>query len=491
MWQILSGIHYPTPNSTVLQELSSIKTELLNGVKREQNKPTSPKIDATLLPVIDKLKQYLDVTTDKAWNILQCYLNNEYSDSVENLQNFLKTETNTEKLLDHIWDYYALERMTLLKIVKNLLEQSQSLKHPYANEYKQILQEIGLAKLRQSYIEQFKELIREPAPFKSSHPELFNVRNKLITWTERKLRETNEILQIILLIVNREPITVDELKTLVELFKQHAFGRQQPYLDLIGNNLHKDLVAKITYSEVILFMSCIEVTTYIEPTTGYDLYFFYDTHAQFCMNTFFTCGLAFICRKKSTNIEKLQQIAKQLDNDIVLLHQNPEHGPLLLSWMIMNFQLIELCAENKEFQRFNQYGTRATKLGVFGYLQKMISHPMYRDQSLAALIACRTVYNLLAFMCEIFDSDRVVVQHKNVIELLCELLKNPNIAAIFYNTIKGGEGATSDASGNGAQLLFQTSIENFPVDFISLSMIAHSLTITNNAAAAYVSEISN
>lgn len=155
----------------------------------------------------------------------------------------------------------------------------------------------------------------------------------------------------------------------------------------------------------------------------------------------------------------------------------------------MNFRLIELRAENKEFQHFNQYGTRAAKLGVFGYLQKMISHPMcemisHPNQGLVGLIACRTVYNLLSFMCEIFDSDRVVAQHKHVIELLCELLKNPNIATAFYNSIDGSD----DANGNGVQLLFQTSIENFPVDFISLSMIAHSLTITNSAAAAYVSQ---
>lgn len=248
-----------------MQELSAIHSELLNGVKREKNDATkSVKIDATLMPLIDKLKQYLDVNLEQAWNILQCYLNNEYSDSIENLKNFLKTETNIEKLLDRIWDYYALERMTLLKIVKNLLEHSQSTGHPYASEYEHVLQDIGLDKLRKSYIEQLQELIREPAPFKSSHAELFNVRNKLVSWTERKLRETNEILQILLLIVNRDHILVDEFKTLVELFKQHAFGKQQPYLDLIGNNLHKDLVIKITYNEVILFMSSIEEREFID-----------------------------------------------------------------------------------------------------------------------------------------------------------------------------------------------------------------------------------
>lgn len=157
----------------------------------------------------------------------------------------------------------------------------------------------------------------------------------------------------------------------------------------------------------------------------------------------------------------------------------------------MNFQLIELQADNPEFQRFNQYGTKATRLGVFGYLQKMISHPMYRDQSLAAFIACRTVYNLLAFMCEIFDSDRVVVQHPNVIELLSELVKNPHIATTFYNNMNGvSDGSNNDSSSsgstNGGQSLFQTTVENFPIDFVSLSMIAHALTTTNSVAGAFV-----
>lgn len=142
----------------------------------------------------------------------------------------------------------------------------------------------------------------------------------------------------------------------------------------------------------------------------------------------------------------------------------------------MNFQLIELRAENPDFQRFQQYGARSTKLGVFGYLQNMISHPMFRDLSLVAHIACRTVYNLLSFMCEIFDSDRAVVQHKNIYELLYELLKNPTIATQFYTNPEAG-----------AQSLYDTAIENFPIDFISLSMIAHSLTTTNKASAAFVS----
>lgn len=159
-----------------------------------------------------------------------------------------------------------------------------------------------------------------------------------------------------------------------------------------------------------------------------------------------------------------------------MLHQNPEHGPILLSWMLMNFQLIELEANNPEFRKFQQYGTKAAQLGVFSYLQKVITHPMFRDQSPAATIAYQTVYKVLATLCDIFDSDRAVVQHKNIFELLCELLKHPVIAAKFLSSTE-----------DGAQALFQTAIDNFPVDFVPLSMIACSLTATSNDSEIDVS----
>lgn len=192
----------------MLDELNGIKDELLNGIKRSKVDSvavTKTEIGNTLMPFIERLKQYLDVDQQKAWTIFCGYIENEYNDSIEQIrtqqQNFLKIETNTEKLLDRIWHYYSLERMTQLKIVKNLLELSRSAKNPYVNEYEQILNQIGMKNLRQSYIQQLKQLIQEPAPFKTNHAELFNVRSKLVSWTERKLRETNEILQILLLIV--------------------------------------------------------------------------------------------------------------------------------------------------------------------------------------------------------------------------------------------------------------------------------------------------
>lgn len=194
---------------------------------------------------------------------------------------------------------------------------------------------------------------------------------------------------------------------------------------------------------------------------------------------FLVCFFFFInCSSKNANIDRLRTISKQLDKDIVLLHQSPEHGPILLSWMLMNFQLIELRSDSPEFIRFQQYGTKAAKLGVFTYLHKMVGHPMYRDQSLTALITYQTVFNMLSFMCEIFDNERAITQHTNIFELLCELLKHQTIATKFHSNPE-----------SGAQSLFNTAIHNFPVDFIPLSMISHSLTTTSNTMSSYVSNI--
>lgn len=268
MWQLVSGIYYATPKSTVRSELHSVKTELLNGIHGDDSTATastaSPKpadCPDSLAPFIDKLKQYLDCSKAQTWNIFCGYLQNEYNGSIELLLNYLKTETNTIKLLKSIWDYQSLERMTRLKIVRNLLEFYKSPKNPFADEYKQIVSEIGLPQLRKSFIAQLTRMIKADPPYKYSHAELFNVHSKLVSWTERKLRETGEILQILLLIVERDNILASEFRALVELFKSHSFGRQQPYLDLTNNKLHKDLVTKITYGEVALFMKCIDVNT--------------------------------------------------------------------------------------------------------------------------------------------------------------------------------------------------------------------------------------
>lgn len=208
---------------------------------------------------IDKLKQHLDLTQTEAWELFCCYLLTEYHSSTQALLSHLASETNTANLLKDLWNYYSLERMTQLKVLKNMLEFGvPSSQHPYAEEYRTVLNEIGLDKLRTSYIDQLARLVavRETPPTISDFTHSYV---RLVAWTERKLRETCEVLQILLLIIDRDHVKAHEFKTLLNLFKSHSFGRQQQYLDTQANSLHLDLVQKVTYSEVAIFIKCINV----------------------------------------------------------------------------------------------------------------------------------------------------------------------------------------------------------------------------------------
>lgn len=269
MWQLLSGIHYATPKATVRAELASIKSELLNGIHDDPTTATTISTDQqklterfeNLSPFLDKLAQFLDLNKAQTWRIFQAYLQHEFNGSLELLLNYLKTETNLMKMLKNVWEYQSLERMTRLKVVKMLLEFHKSAGHPFATEFKQILNDIGLDNLRKSFIEQLTQLIEVDSLFKYSHGELFNVHSTLVATAERKFREIAEILQILLLIVENDNILSGEFQTLVNLFKSHSFGRQHRHLDAVNNKMHKDLVQKITYGEVALFMKCIDANT--------------------------------------------------------------------------------------------------------------------------------------------------------------------------------------------------------------------------------------
>lgn len=89
---------------------------------------------------------------------------------------------------------------------------------------------------------------------------------------------------------------------------------------------------------------------------------------------FISCFLVF--RFTADYIEKS---VKLLDEKLVTFNQNPEHGPILLVWMLFNFRNVTPTDDDDQKQmRFRQFGTRATHLGVFDYLHTMLRHPMYR-----------------------------------------------------------------------------------------------------------------
>ncbi|XP_055610232.1 nucleoporin Nup188 [Uranotaenia lowii] len=449
LWQLISGIHYETPNGVVRDKLLDVSKELTDGILfyKKADKTSADKLQKTmkdrnqgkLIAFATKLYQYLDIDALQSWNILCFYLVNEYCGPANALADYISTESSMVTLLSEIWSYYTMERMVMLKIVKNLLEFYSSGSHPYSKEYKHVIDKIGLGNLRKSYIKQLEYLINEDnMPGKLIPGDMFNSHAKMVCWSERKMREMSEILHILLLIVNYDGIPVTEFIQLFKLFKSHSFGRQQQYLDSTSD-VHSDMVKRITFSQLSFIYRVLDFTG------------------------------------KEQDSDWIIEAINILDREFVSLHQYPEHGPLLLVWMLFNFRLQSRLEDDDLCNRYRQFGSRAVQLGVFEYLLALISHPTFNDHSLVCRVTRKSIFNHLSYLCQLFDSDGSVASHAKIIELLSELLQNPSIAVEFCKN-----------EDNPIRSLYDTALEVFPVDFVPLATIAHALSSSGANQAKYI-----
>lgn len=98
-------------------------------------------------------------------------------------------------------------------------------------------------------------------------------------------------------------------------------------------------------------------------------------------------------------------------------------------------------------------------------------------------------------LCDLFDADGSVAQHAKVYELLSELLRTPGLAKdfcnrdgkkIYINFFANSIIETSPFTDSGVRSLYNTSLENFPIDFSSLTMIADAVASTGAAHQSYV-----
>lgn len=446
---MISGIHYETPCNVVADKLHEVVAELRDGILSKTPDTAIAKVikdKTTLLHFSSSLEHYLGLTPVQASNLICSYLVNEYKGSATSLLNLLATDQQKQKLLADIGKYFALERLVLLKVLRNILELHTSKNHPYSGEYAAVLQQITLPVLLRSYIAQLGHLIREPVPSQQPHTVSdFSGYGtaKLVAWAERKNHEIVEVLQILLLLVEHAGIEAAQLSELFALFRLHSFGRQQHHLD--ANNVgHVDLVNKVIYSEVALFMKC-------------------------CAD-----GSNDATARSATFVA---DAISRLQTPVAALTQHAEHGPILLTWMLFTFQssATGVDADDDTQLRNRQFGSRAIQLGVFEFLHTMIGHAMYTDGSVTARLVRRTVYAHLTDLCNLFDGDGSVAGHHKIYDLLTELLRTPALAKDFC----GRE--------DGVRSLYNTALENFPLDFVALSCLAEAIASTGAQQQAFVS----
>uniref|UniRef100_A0A182N1Q7 Nucleoporin NUP188 n=1 Tax=Anopheles dirus TaxID=7168 RepID=A0A182N1Q7_9DIPT len=448
LWQFVSGIHYGTPNADVKEKLLQVSKELVDGILhyKKPSKASEEKLQRLikdrnqlkLQPFANKLHQYLDIDAVQSWQILCFYLVNEYRGPATALAEYLSTETSMVKLLHDIWTYHTLERMVQLKVMKNLLEYFHSGSHPYSKEYREVVEKMGLPALRKSYLAQLTHLIVDPLSSQKTLPNDPLHGQTKQACAERRLRETNEILQILLLIVHYSGISAEELDQLFKLFREHAFGKQQEHFDP-ASEIQCELVKRITYNELALVFRTLDLSD------------------------------------KFDDADWIERVVSALDGPMVSLHQFPEHGPLLLVWMLFNFRLQHTVEDEDSTRRYQQLGSRAIKLGVFEYLHAIVSHPMFKDQSLVARIVRKSIFNQLGFLCQLFDAAESIAHHNNMYDLLSELLTSPTIATEFCKL-----------EDHPVRALFNICLEHFPVEFTPLSKVAYALASAGASQNTYI-----
>ncbi|KAH8401738.1 hypothetical protein KR009_007585, partial [Drosophila setifemur] len=443
LWQMVSGIHYETPKETVLAELMNVTTELQAGVLQFKPKRASDvqlnmllkeKKQEKLLPFTERLQELLDLESVQCWEILCYYLTQEYRGSASLLTQLISTETNMAKLHEDIRHYYSLERMIVLKIVKNLLVFHRVPNQPYHQEYRLVVEKLTLTCLRDSYLEQLETLISELPPRKLMVGESFHSTDRLIAWSERNARETNEVLHILLLLAEHLPMGLDQIKRIFAACKQHSLGRMQKYLD-DSQPYHLELIRSLTYSELVLIIKCLDF------------------------------------EKPQEHADLIEKLVEDLQVDIASMHHRPEHGPLLLVWMLLRLRGTNDADDASSLLRCRQLGKRAVDLKCFEQLHLIASHSMYADDSMVSRIARKTIYNQVGYMCDLFDGDGSCARFEGIYDLLCELVSWPQLAKDFCTR-----------EDDGSRSLYKTLLENFPLEFAHLAKLSQSLTKAGQGA---------
>lgn len=439
---MVSGLHQDTPKEKVKAKLLELKEELKQGLLHF--KPSSSNSDSKLdkllkdagqeklLPLTKYLQKYLNLDANQTWSTLCTYLVNEYKGSPNSLASFVvANEANKLKLITDIWNYYSLDRMIILKLIKNLLEFQREKRHPYQEVYAEVVESIGLRVLRDKVIDQLTTSLKDDVEYQTlSSLDQQHEMTKLDLLFTRKLREINELIQILILIGHTEGNSVpEELNMLLNVFKNSAFLQKCKYQS--EGNIGQ-LLQKIEHSKVILL-------------------------------------LLFIQNSPQNTVSWNAKVFKDIDETITTSHQHADSGPILLAWMVKNLKALaldETLNDSINSRNYQQCGAKAIKLEVFKYLLALLTSRPFQSKppSLLAITARQLVYKILNEMCDLFDADGSVAQHNFIYDLVAELLTTPSISVDFMKD-----------SSRGCASLYNTAIELFPVTMIPISKIASAL----------------
>ena len=340
-------------------------------------------------------------------------------------------------LLIDIWQFYRAERLYLLKVVKEILSNSNNPKHKHHKTFQNTLDKLKTKDLFSSLIRQLCSTIGYKYDYSSkngsskssaiSNGEVgsalpLNFKDDLgKAWVHFTLREQVELLQMILLYLNacdsknQRSYKVEDVELFLNIFQHHNFGKKQKF---IGSSSSCIIQAKEISSPELA-----EAVGHIE-----------------CLIILFLMDLPSLTVHENTLKNKTNVIwspqntecspsVKTIDALVSSLGNISDHAPIMLGWMLSHF----LVDGEESLGSYRNLGERSVQLNVLKFLLCCVQNETSTgpEKSTVSSITYSIVYSLLSVLTNAFDPEQMGLK-EDYHTLVCILLKEELIAKDFW-----------------------------------------------------------
>uniref|UniRef100_A0A2C9KHI0 Nucleoporin Nup188 N-terminal subdomain III domain-containing protein n=1 Tax=Biomphalaria glabrata TaxID=6526 RepID=A0A2C9KHI0_BIOGL len=475
LWQTIGGAGYLTlrPNEYIEQELKNHRDKLSQGILfyKKQRSPSEEhlnkrKVKSPQKEFVIRLSHLMGLDELQSHDLFCAYLFTEFRGSQKDIANILSHERHSETLLLKIQEFYYSERLYLIRALRHLvyyLNKQHTYKDVFISFAKGLLDNNHLSK---KVIAQFEEVSSSPLPTKETHGPLMT-RTQALSWALQNLKEQVELLELLVIYYSVVEMDVQTFLDLFARFKKHNFGWGQNFKHLVDGQMDK-LFKRIGHLELLILIEGLDLLA-----------------AASLKNATNLSPQSHIILSDSNVIEKVDAVFSQLRSELI-------HGPLLLSWSILQYILGELnqnqdsaeggetVRSSKAFSKSRHYGNLALQLGVLDYLLDLLQSEAFIGKSDLATTAQYIVYTVIASLLNMFHEDSLGNTEILYI-IVSKLLSCDFIAEIFWDR----------PESEGVFNLYQSAKSRFPADFSSFIQFNISLASTGDKSAVKVkSELS-
>ncbi|UYV68454.1 NUP188 [Cordylochernes scorpioides] len=338
LWVQISGISQLVSKELVESVLNENVDRILSGTlyykELDLSNTRTKKLTTTgsQNEFIKKLSVFLNVEENQAFGLFCSFLLHEYKGTRSQIKELLCNERNIQLMINKIWNFYCKERIYLLICLKHILSHWKDSNHPYQKLYEKFIttHDKPEDKILNNVVTQLEGLISGPLVDKARNGQ-YLTESLLQDWSEFRLKEQSELLQILLLYYRVKEPSGAMVIQLLSLFQRNAFGQRQPFR--VNPHLHKQHLDLVGHLEVLVFLECLQLDYLLGCSQGNTLVGMLGKHSQHG-----GALLAWLVVRNMTDpTEDLRELAvlafrlgafDSLHSTLVALES---HGPVILS----------------------------------------------------------------------------------------------------------------------------------------------------------------